>query len=683
MPITVVPPNNAGGGGGGTVTSVGVALPPEFDVAGSPVTSSGTITASWADEPASLVFAGPVSGAPDTPTFRPLFPDDIPGTLLTNMRDFYAEISSTTVVTVNPNASGAVNINARVGSVTHVYQNVATATITSGTDSGVAWLYVDSATGNLTLGHDLALTIIGSNLIIDTPITGNPVNAIPLWVFSIVAGEWSDKSDTRAFLSVGKKFVAGTNVMLAETSDQLTISATGSGTVTSVGVTVPSILSVSGVPITTTGTAVVTLATQTANTAWLGPASGASAAPTFRVPVFADLVNAGVAATDNNTAVGSIAGQGVLATSGAVRNTFVGFEAGVGGVVTNAADDNVGLGYRALNALTSGFSNVALGSSALLLNQNGGGNTAVGSAALRSLTSGTFNMCLGFISGFNITTGGFNVAVGAGTLQGSSGYAPVGSVAIGYNAGNACAAGSDYNTLVGYKSGTSVTSGARNTLLGPAVAGGSTGQVTTGSRNIAIGNDVAVASATTDDQLCVGNFLYGTGLTGTEGTVSSSAKLGLAVKAPTNAFSDYGNAARVWAMERHTTANTAGNTLTVSAGGATPAATDKAGGQLVLKPGVSTGAGTGTVKIQTYPGIAAATTDNTAVDAVTFAGSGAATFLTTVTTGGYTVATLPAGVIGARAYVTDALTPVYGVALVGGGAVVTPAFYTGAAWVVG
>ena len=31
-------------------------------------------------------------------------------------------------------------------------------------------------------------------------------------------------------------------------------------------------------------------------------------------------------------------------------------------------------------------------------------------------------------------------------------------------------------------------------------------------------------------------------------------------------------------MERHTTANTAGNTLTVQAGGATSGATDKAGG---------------------------------------------------------------------------------------------------------
>jgi hypothetical protein len=52
-----------------------------------------------------------------------------------------------------------------------------------------------------------------------------------------------------------------------------------------------------------------------------------------------------------------------------------------------------------------------------------------------------------------------------------------------------------------------------------------------------------------------------------------------------------------------------------------------------------------------------------------------------IKTGGYTVATLPAGVVGDRAYVTDALAPTYLGALVGGGAVTCPTFYNGTAWV--
>lgn len=63
----------------------------------------------------------------------------------------------------------------------------------------------------------------------------------------------------------------------------------GVGTVSSVSLTAPSILSVSGSPITTSGTLGLTLATQTANTVFAGPTSGGAATPTFRVLVAADI----------------------------------------------------------------------------------------------------------------------------------------------------------------------------------------------------------------------------------------------------------------------------------------------------------------------------------------------------------------------------------------------------------
>ena len=53
----------------------------------------------------------------------------------------------------------------------------------------------------------------------------------------------------------------------------------------------------------------------------------------------------------------------------------------------------------------------------------------------------------------------------------------------------------------------------------------------------------------------------------------------------------------------------------------------------------------------------------------------------TIRTSGYTVATLPAGVIGMLAYVTDALSPTYLGTLTGGGAVKVPVFHNGTAWV--
>lgn len=63
----------------------------------------------------------------------------------------------------------------------------------------------------------------------------------------------------------------------------------GSGTVTSVGLSLPSLFTVTGSPVTGAGTLTAALATQTANQVWAGPASGVAAAPAFRALVAADI----------------------------------------------------------------------------------------------------------------------------------------------------------------------------------------------------------------------------------------------------------------------------------------------------------------------------------------------------------------------------------------------------------
>jgi hypothetical protein len=63
----------------------------------------------------------------------------------------------------------------------------------------------------------------------------------------------------------------------------------GPGTVTSVALSLPAIITVSGSPVTTSGTLTGTLATQTANLVLAGPATGSPAAPTFRVLAVADI----------------------------------------------------------------------------------------------------------------------------------------------------------------------------------------------------------------------------------------------------------------------------------------------------------------------------------------------------------------------------------------------------------
>lgn len=74
--------------------------------------------------------------------------------------------------------------------------------------------------------------------------------------------------------------------------------AGGSGTVTSVGLSAPSFLSVTGSPVTTSGTLTLSLTTQLANKVFAGPTSGGAAAPTFR-----SLVNEDVPAGGTNTQI--------------------------------------------------------------------------------------------------------------------------------------------------------------------------------------------------------------------------------------------------------------------------------------------------------------------------------------------------------------------------------------------
>lgn len=66
------------GGGLGTVLSVGLLLPTnEFNISGSPVTTTGTLTGAWKNQTHNLVFASPDSGT-GQPSFRALTLNDLP-----------------------------------------------------------------------------------------------------------------------------------------------------------------------------------------------------------------------------------------------------------------------------------------------------------------------------------------------------------------------------------------------------------------------------------------------------------------------------------------------------------------------------------------------------------------------------------------------------------------------------
>lgn len=65
--------------------------------------------------------------------------------------------------------------------------------------------------------------------------------------------------------------------------------SSASGTVTSVALSLPNIFTVSGSPVTTSGTLSGSLATQNANKVFAGPTTGSDASPTFRALVATDI----------------------------------------------------------------------------------------------------------------------------------------------------------------------------------------------------------------------------------------------------------------------------------------------------------------------------------------------------------------------------------------------------------
>ncbi|RPJ31864.1 MAG: hypothetical protein EHM17_14845 [Verrucomicrobiaceae bacterium] len=116
-----------------------------------------------------------------------------------------------------------------------------------------------------------------------------------------------------------------------------------------------------------------------------------------------------------------------------------------------------------------------------------------------------------------------------------------------------------------------------------------------------------------------GKHVWATAPSGTAGatitftsamTLDASGNLGIGTTTPTNLLSLGGNAARTIWMERHTTANTAGNNLTLQSGGATSGATDKTGGTLLLSSGTATGTGTSIITFLTATAGSTGTVDN-------------------------------------------------------------------------
>lgn len=227
------------GFGTGTVTSVGLSMPTAiFDVANSPVTSSGTLTVTLDTQTANTVFAGPSNGAAAAPTFRALVSGDIPDLSSTYLPLTGGTISSNLTVTGDLTVNGttttvnSTTVDVRDKNIT--LGNVAVPTDTTADGGGISLKgatdktlnWVDSTDAWTSSEHiDLASGksyYINGSAVLSASTLGSGVTSSSLTsVGTLTGGTWNATTISVGYGGTGLTSAAKGSVLVANSANTL------------------------------------------------------------------------------------------------------------------------------------------------------------------------------------------------------------------------------------------------------------------------------------------------------------------------------------------------------------------------------------------------------------------------------------------------------------------------------
>jgi hypothetical protein len=376
MPFAKYPGNigsgGGGGGGSGTVTSVGLAdnsSTPIYDISGSPVLTSGTLSFSLKSQAQNLFFLSP-DGSAGAPGFRAISATDLGPVLGT--------ISAAGVDGITITGG----VSAIIGSGVAVAQHVASASF-NGYLSSTDWSTFNNKQAALTLGN---LTDVGTDGITVTGGSGAVVGSgtsISQRVADtthngyLSSTDWNTFNGKQAALTIGNLTAAGTDGIavtsgtgavigsgtsiaqhVADTTHNGYLSSTdwntfnGKGSVTSVALSVPgsSIFGVTGSPVTTSGT----LGLTTTGTSGGVPYFSSTSVLSSSLLLTADqvIVGGGAAAAPKTLAAGS---QYQVLRMGATTPAYGSINLDQSAAVTGAlgaANGGTGIANNAASTLT-------------------------------------------------------------------------------------------------------------------------------------------------------------------------------------------------------------------------------------------------------------------------------------------------------------------------------------------